>query len=100
MALMCPVCKASNENGPTCRRCRADLAMLFAVEDQRKSHIADARCCLDDGELVRAAAHARRADDLRHGPDVAQFRAVLALLQRDFHEAWKQYRRALTLSGG
>ena len=35
MALRCPVCKAENAQGPNCRRCKADLSLLFALEDRR-----------------------------------------------------------------
>src|SRR5262249_17865113 len=33
--MRCPVCKAENAQGPACRRCKADLSLLFAVEARR-----------------------------------------------------------------
>ena len=30
--IRCPVCKAENSQGPTCRRCKADLSLLFRLE--------------------------------------------------------------------
>ena len=36
MALIrCPLCKADNLEGPACRRCKADLSMLFRLEERR-----------------------------------------------------------------
>jgi hypothetical protein len=40
--IACPVCRAENAER-TCRRCRADLGMLFDVEAQRQSAEAGAR---------------------------------------------------------
>lgn len=34
--MRCPVCRAENDRGPNCRRCRADLSLLFALEKQRR----------------------------------------------------------------
>jgi hypothetical protein len=100
MSILCPLCKVANEVGPQCRRCRADLSLLFAVEAQREAHFAAAREALAQGEPVLASHEARRADELRHGPDLARFRAVVALLRRDFGDAWLQCRRARTFSDG
>src|SRR5262245_28191045 len=100
MTICCPLCRAANETGPACRRCRADLSMMFAVEAQREAHFAAARAALAQGEPIRASNEAQRAEELRHGPDLARFQAVLALLRRDFSAALQQYRRAQELSGG
>ena len=35
--MKCPVCRAENDQGPQCRRCKADLALLFTLADQRRS---------------------------------------------------------------
>lgn len=99
MSLICPVCRAANEAGPNCRRCKADLSLLFNVEAQRSARLSAARIALAQGQPVLAFHEARRADELRHGADVAKFNAVLALLQKDFSEAWRQYQRARKLSG-
>ena len=32
----CPVCRATNDQGAQCRRCKADLGLLFRLEAQRK----------------------------------------------------------------
>ena len=34
--MICPVCRATNDQGPQCRRCKADLGLLFRLEAQRK----------------------------------------------------------------
>lgn len=38
-AMRCPVCKASVQQGPQCRRCKADLALLleFRAQQQRRA---------------------------------------------------------------
>ena len=80
MAIACPVCRAVNDAGPACRRCKADLALCFAVERQRAA------------AMTRAApAAARRAHGLRRGPDSARRLAALSLLAGDFPAAWALY---------
>lgn len=99
MLLTCPLCRAGNDAGPNCRRCKADLSLLFTVEAQREAKLGAARSALAQGEPIRAFHEARQADELRHGADVARFHAELALRRREFSEAWRQYRRARRLSG-
>ncbi len=41
--MVCPVCKAENAAGPACRRCKADLSLLFQLEEQRERTLAAAR---------------------------------------------------------
>ena len=95
-SLPCPVCRAANDFGPSCRRCRADLALCFAVEEQRNQALAAARRSAAQGDLSVAFAHVRRADDLRRGPDLAKLRAALHLLRGEFAAAWYHAR---TLNG-
>jgi Flp pilus assembly protein TadD len=94
MPLTCPVCRAANDAGPTCRRCRADLALCFAVEDQRNYAVAAARSAAAAGRVSDALAHARRAAELRRGPDADQLLAVLHLLAGDFAAARALYHPA------
>ena len=100
MSLTCPACRATNENGPACRRCRADLSLLFALEAHRTAELASAGSQLAQGDPVAAFSSARRADDLRRGVDAARLAAAAALLKRDFAAAWKEYRRTRSLDGG
>jgi hypothetical protein len=89
--MRCPVCKAENVQAPACRRCKADLGLLFALEDQRDAAMAGARRELAAGQWRRAHALAARADCLRRDTKSLRLLAVAALLDRDFHRAWRCY---------
>jgi hypothetical protein len=94
--MQCPVCRAALTQGPQCRRCKADLTLLFALEAQRAGHLAAARARAARGDCNSALAHLDRAEHIY--PDAASFRcrAVVYLLLRDYPRAWKLYRRAQT----
>jgi hypothetical protein len=100
MALTCPACRASNDAGPACRRCRADLTLLFAVDAQRSAELTAGRTALAQGDADAAFASANRADELRRGADSARLAAVASLIKRDFAAAWKEYQQARSLTGG
>ena len=70
MPIPCPCCKAANDAGPACRRCKADLSLLFQLESDRAALMAA-------GEYE--AAHA-----LRYTDDSRRMIAASRLLQRDF----------------
>lgn len=89
--MRCPVCKADNPQGPQCRRCKADLSLLFALEEQRRGILAEARNCLHRGEWQATAEHAETANWLRGDEDAQQLAAVAHLLRRDFASAWQCY---------
>lgn len=89
---VCPVCRAANDAGPTCRRCRADLSLLFALDAQRQARLAAATTAAAEGRLDSAARYAEQADEIRHGTDVSELQAAIALLRRDFAGAWQAYR--------
>jgi hypothetical protein len=95
MALRCPVCKADNAQGPTCRRCKADLSLLFALEAKRARAIAGARAALAEGRWEEARAQAKTADHLRHDDESKELLAVTALVCGDFHEAWRLHRELM-----
>jgi hypothetical protein len=90
--MRCPVCKADNPQGPQCRRCKADLSLLFALEEQRQRTLAEARRCLRRGEWQAAAEYAETANWLRGDEDSRQLEAMAHLLHRDFAGAWNCYR--------
>jgi hypothetical protein len=90
--MRCPVCKVENNQGPQCRRCKADLMLLFTVEDQREQALAEARRCLAQSRWRRAAEYAVEAGRLRRGDDVRRVEAVARMLGRDFAGAWRVYR--------
>lgn len=93
--LTCPACRAANDAGPNCRRCKADLALLVAVEDRRDFLLADARRAASEGRLVEAEDSITQADGLRHGADVKQLLAAVRLLRGDFAGAWAIARDAV-----
>jgi len=91
MPVPCPCCKASNDTGPACRRCRADLSLLFAVEGERASLVAAARTLAAESRLSESLAALDRAAQLRRTDDVLRLRAAVFLLARDFAGALRAY---------
>lgn len=89
--MRCPLCRADNDRGPNCRRCRADISLLFALEEQRSELLALARRCLADGQLEQARDLAERAAGLRHGEEARRLVAACHLLRHDFAAAWRCY---------
>ena len=87
MALRCPVCKADNTQGPLCRRCKADLSLLFALEEQRRQALAGARCAAAAGDWDTFLHRARRADTLRRDDESRRLLAVAHLLHRNYADA-------------
>jgi hypothetical protein len=96
--LSCPVCRATNSQGPPCRRCRADLNLLFTLEAQRDRLLAAARDSLRHGQPQHALALLDSVDQLRRADDVRRLGAVCRLLLRDFAGAWREYREAMPRS--
>ena len=90
--MQCPVCKADNDQGPQCRRCRADLAALFALAEQRGAALAEAYRSLARGQWQRALAIAEGAHVLRSDEETRRLLAVVYLMRRNFALAWEQYR--------
>jgi hypothetical protein len=89
--MLCPVCRANNDSGPTCRRCKADLSPLFDLESRRGELLAAAQARLGNEAALGAA---QAADDLRHGADARQLVALASLLAGDHAGAWQAYQRA------
>ena len=92
MEMRCPVCKATAVRTPQCRRCKADLTLLFTLEEQRHLALAAAQQALLAGNGALANTEAARAEALRHGPDSTRLLALAALLQGDFARAFDLYR--------
>ncbi|HKI32427.1 MAG TPA: hypothetical protein VKA46_11205 [Gemmataceae bacterium] len=90
-AITCPVCRARVESGPQCRRCKADLSLLFALEARRDAALAAAHRALAAGQPDKALAAARGAEVLRHGEDAGHLIAAAHLLRREFEAAWYWY---------
>ena len=91
MLLRCPVCKAENSTGPNCRRCKADLKLLFALEEQRERVLAEARADIAAGYWLEAQECAHEADGLRRDAESLKLMALTALLCGDYHQAWRSY---------
>jgi hypothetical protein len=92
--MRCPVCKADNAEGPQCRRCKADLRALFALEDCRCRALSTARRCLSTGHWADALRHAAIADQLESDADSRRVLAVASLLNHDYATALDLYRRS------
>jgi uncharacterized protein YdcH (DUF465 family) len=90
MPITCPCCRASNESA-TCRRCKADLSLLVALEDRREHHLTLARRFAAEGQCDAAMQHVDQATQLRPAADVKQLRAALLLLKDDFAAALQAY---------
>ena len=77
--MQCPICKARNDAGPQCRRCRADLSPLFELEKCRSRLLADAYLAMRSGrwDQARAAALGEQARDhcVQSRAEVIQIRA-------------------------
>src|SRR5947209_19335742 len=80
--LPCPVCRAVNDAGPACRRCKADLTLCSAVEARRARALAGAARELSAGNVPAALTHADQAHALRHGPDVRRLQALVHQIGR------------------
>jgi hypothetical protein len=89
--MRCPVCKAENVQGPQCRRCKADLTPLAALEVQRRGELEATRRCLAGGDWVGAARHVAEADWLQTDDESRRLVAVARLLCGDYAAAWEAY---------
>jgi hypothetical protein len=89
--MRCPACRADNAAGPQCRRCRADLSLLFALEDQRGLMLRQAALAARRGDWPEASRLAAEADALRQGEESGRLLAVAALMRGDFSAAWRYY---------
>jgi len=88
--MRCPVCKAEAQ-GPQCRRCKADLSLLFRLEEERARVFSQAADSLARGQWQEARARAARVHWLRRAEDSARLLAITHLLTRDFPRAWQLY---------
>jgi hypothetical protein len=90
MALTCPCCRATNETAD-CRRCKADLSLLAAVEKRREYHLRIARRYAADLKTQDALSHVQSANQLRPGTDTQQLLAALLLLSGQPERALQAY---------
>lgn len=93
--IRCPVCRADNDTGVGCRRCKADLTPLFELEERRALALEQAALAASAGDFAAVLRQARQAQFLRAGADIARWLAVGHLLRGDFAQASVHYRLAL-----
>jgi Flp pilus assembly protein TadD len=86
--MRCPVCKAENSQGPQCRRCKADLTLLFRLEAQQARALSRARALFQAGRFEQALRFAEGADATRRDNQTLELLAVLHLHRGDFARAW------------
>lgn len=86
-ALRCPVCKAENTTGPACRRCKADLSVLFELEAQRDRLLEEARQLAHAGRWRAFGVVVEQAHELRGDDETRHLRAVASLLLGDYPTA-------------
>ena len=92
--MTCPVCRAANDGAaPSCRRCKADLALVVAVEARRVGLLGTAKSAMAAGDFEAALRYLASAEAVRGGADVDRLKAVGHLLNRDFAAAWRTYQR-------
>jgi hypothetical protein len=94
MTLRCPVCRAENAGGSSCRRCRADLSLVAAIEDRRAYHIAAAATDIRNGFFDNALMQLQQAEQLRLGRDIDRTRACVQLVAGDFTNAIAEHAAA------
>jgi hypothetical protein len=85
--VVCPVCRQRNEQPPLCRRCKADLSLLFALEAQRTRALTTGFRALAEGNADEALTQADRTEEMRIGTDARRLRALAHLLRREFDAA-------------
>ena len=90
MTLTCPCCKAATA-ADTCRRCKADLSLLAAVETAREWHVTLARRFAAELRTAEAIAHLDHAAALRPGDDLDHLRSAVLLLGGRFADALATY---------
>lgn len=97
-SLRCPVCKADNPltpipsppggegigvRGTNCRRCKADLSVLFALEEHRAALLVEARSHAAIGRWSDFLDTVEQAHALRAGKETYRLKAVGRLLLGD-----------------
>jgi len=90
MTLTCPCCKAAN-TADVCRRCKADLSLLAAVETVREQHVVLAQRFAAELRTSEALSHLDHAAALRPGDDLRQLRSAVLLLGGRFADALAAY---------
>lgn len=85
--IRCPVCRADNSTPPSCRRCKADLSLVWSVEQQREQHLLNCRKAIAAAEYDVALHEMETARALRDGEDLVRLKACVMLLAGDWPSA-------------
>jgi hypothetical protein len=85
------VCKADNLQGPNCRRCKADLSLLFALEVHRRRTLEEARLHFAEANWARAAQLAAEADRMQTDDESRNLLVLARVLNGAFAAAWEDY---------
>jgi hypothetical protein len=91
--LVCPVCRAGDNQAAQCRRCKADLSLLQRLERDRAGHLRAAALFAGQGNAAECCRRARLAHELRPDSRSRLWLAVGLLLNRNFQEAMLHYRQ-------
>jgi hypothetical protein len=100
--MLCPVCKADNTTGPACRRCKADLSALYALEARREIALVAAHTAGERGAWESAFRHALWADHLRRDAATCRLLALACLFldRRDDARLWcARWQHLMSASG-
>jgi hypothetical protein len=89
--ITCPACRAENSQGPNCRRCKAELSMLFTLRQEHEAHLSAAVGALRAGSPAPAIAHLDRAEKIRRDQRIPKLRAAAELLRGRFAVAFGIY---------
>lgn len=87
----CPVCRAENTSGPGCRRCRADLTLIFDLQLHHDELLTRAKQFAAAGNWPEVVAIAEQAVNLRKDSASLQVAAIGWLMLGDYPRAWKCY---------
>jgi hypothetical protein len=93
--MRCPVCRAENDD-VTCRRCKADLTPLFALDTTRLHALGEAARAAAAGDGARTLERALAANRLRADQESARLLAIGYLLTRDFARALQYQQVAMS----
>jgi hypothetical protein len=93
--MRCPVCRASDNKDPQCRRCKADLTLLWNLERAREQLLAKAARAAAGSDGMASWRYASQAHELQIGADSCKALAVAYLLCRDFAQARRWHARAI-----
>jgi hypothetical protein len=85
--MRCPVCRAENDQGPACRRCKADLSLLFRLEGQRARQLVEVYRRLGLHQVAKASSLLTVVEALRRDDETRRLRILCQLLRRDYTEA-------------